>query len=600
MVCTVVLSLAATAVLAASERPNILLLIGDDHGWPYSGFMGDPIARTPNLDALAAGGTLFTEAQSTSSVCVPALRALLGALHTDQWDEHRDAVARKYGPLPPHGDVAYLWTVPRRLAAEGYISWEGGKLWEGTYDQAGFTQGMATAEPTLFTSTGDHFGRDGWEDGTALDPLRQFLDTTGSKPFFAWIAPLLPHVPYDAPPEFTSQFDQLGLTFYEAGYYANVMWLDALIGAIVAELDARGLRENTLIVYLSDNGVGIDQPYAGEGQGKGTLAELGFRTPLIFNWPGHVPAGVVRSDLVSSLDVPATILDYAGADPVAAGRGQSMRAAVETGIAGGRDLIVGHYAGAAPENNGFFVRTPVWRYTTAADGSEQIFAIADDPFEQVDVADFHTDLLPLFRSDVADWQYSLANPPQDLDVAGRLLGDDGTPAGGEALQLVGRTSDGVKLRLAVLSGADGAFWFTPVPQGTYVLRVAPATGLQVGPLTGPVPITLPFGGSGEYLPATLHNVDHSLVAGTGSIRGQVRDQAGHALAGSTIVVRGHDARATVVVVRSAGDGTYHADHLPAGLYSVTASGGPHAGRTHARLQLDEGSAATLDLSVAIR
>jgi arylsulfatase A-like enzyme len=258
------------ALGATPEQPNIVLLIGDDHGWPYSGFMGDPIAKTPNLDALAAGGTLFTEAQSTSSVCIPSLRALLAAIHTDQWDTHRAAVEAELGPQRFRTEVAYYWTVPRALAWRGYQSWEGGKLWEGTFAQAGFTQGMATEPSTLFASTGDHFGRDGWEDGSALDPLRRFLDTVGDKPFFTWIAPLLPHYPYDAPEEFQRLYVNLGLTWNEAGYYANISWLDALAGAIVAELDARGLRDNTLLVYLSDNGIGIDQPFAGSGQGLGS------------------------------------------------------------------------------------------------------------------------------------------------------------------------------------------------------------------------------------------------------------------------------------------------------------------------------------------
>src|SRR5260221_8699256 len=80
------------ALGATPDRPNILLLIGDDHGWPYAGFMGDPIAMTPNLDALAAGGTLFTEAQSTSRVFVPPLRAPLAPNPNHQWGTQRAPV----------------------------------------------------------------------------------------------------------------------------------------------------------------------------------------------------------------------------------------------------------------------------------------------------------------------------------------------------------------------------------------------------------------------------------------------------------------------------------------------------------------------------
>ena len=584
------------ALGATPERPNIVLLIGDDHGWPYSGFMGDPIAKTPNLDALAAGGTLFTDAQSTSSVCVPSLRALLAAIHTDQWDAHTAAIDAMLGPQPFRSEVAHLWTVPRALAWQGYVSWEGGKLWEGTYAQAGFSQGMATVPGTWFTSVGDHFGRDGWEDGSALDPLRGFLDTVGDRPFFTWIAPLIPHYPYDAPAEFQSQYDHLGLTVNEAGYYANISWLDALAGAIVAELDARGLRDNTLIVYLSDNGLGIDQPIAGVGQGKGTLAELGFRTPLILNWPGHVQAGVVRDDLVSELDVPATILDFAGAEPIVSGGGRSLKPAVETGTAAGRDQIVGHYVGNLPENTGYFVRTQTWRYIAVADGTEEIYAIASDPFEEVDVADLHPDLLPGFQADIADWQAAITRAPDELEAAGRLTDAAGAPLGGQPLQLVGRSAAGVKLRLDVITGPNGDFRFVALPQGSYVLRSPSQLPLSLGPYSGEIPVALPFGGLDQYLPVQAAPPAASTAAGTATIRGVLRDAGGHPLGARAVVVR-RAAQPTVdVVVRTAADGRYRAENLPPGIYRLTATAGPHLSRPRGRVRVGANADVQLDLT----
>lgn len=590
----------AAAAAPTRDRPNIVLLVGDDHGWPYSGFMGDRIVQTPHLDELAATGTVFTHGQTTASVCVPSLRTLLAGIHSDQWDAYRDAVERLAGPQRPRTEVAYYWTLPRALAWQGYDTWEGGKLWEGTFEQAGFTHGMATAvSPNVFESVGDRFGRDGWSEGVALDPFRAFLDSTGERPFFAWIAPLLPHSPFDAPPEFQALYASRGLTAQESGYYANVSWFDAFVGRVLAELDARGLRDDTLVVYLADNGVGIHQPFAGVGQGKGTLAELGFRTPVILSWPGRVPAGEVRTDLVSEVDVPATILDYARADPIVAGGGVSLRSAIETGVPVGREKIVGHYRGNTAANSGYFVRTAIWRYVLARDGSERLYEIARDPFEQTDVAGAHPELLTQFRADVAAWQAKLGTPAERLDAAGRLTDDDGAALAGEELLLSGRARDGGYVRLRVRTGPNGEFRFSDVPHGSYLLRSERRVPLALGAVTaGAIPVTLPFGGLGTYYPLRAAGGRSGIVRPPGFARigGVLRDERGRALAGRTVLVRGCGRRDVSVAVLSGRDGRYRAENLPADTYEVLALPRDHLQRPRVRVTLAPGEgAATVDL-----
>ena len=428
----------------ASPPPNVVLIIGDDHGWPHSGFMGDPFVRTPNLDALAAQGTTFTNAHNPSSVCQPSLRALLAAVHTVQWERKTDALESILGQLPRRAEVAHFRTVARELGRQGYRSWEGGKFWEGTFTTAGFTHGLATSISTnYFTSVGDQFGREGWSTGTALAPLQAFLDEAEGGPFFLWVAPMLPHTPYDAPADFRAPYEQLGLSAAEVAYYANVSWLDALTGAVLDELQTRGLRDDTLIVYVSDNGHEIGS-FAGQGHGKGTLYELGARTPVIFNWPGHVPSGAVRDDLVSTLDVPATLLDFAGADQLGDGDARSLKSALESGAPAGRDEIVSELPNALLGGSGFWVRTPQWRYVAALDGTEELYEIALDPYETLDVAALHPDLLQEFRADVAAWRAQIAAGEPLLDAAGRLTGPDGAPVAGETLQLRGRSSTGAE------------------------------------------------------------------------------------------------------------------------------------------------------------
>jgi uncharacterized sulfatase len=590
----------AAHAASSPERPNIVLLIGDDLGWPYAGFMGDRVARTPNLDALAAGGTVFSEAQDTASVCAPSLRTLLAGIHDDQWNAHRPAIQALTGLQRDRREVAYYWTVPRALAWRGYRTWEGGKLWEGTFRDAGFSAGMATAASrNPFTSVGERFGRDGWGNRTALDPLRAFLDGTGQKPFFTWIAPLLPHGPYDAPEEFRQLYQNRDLTLVEAAYYANVSWFDAFVGAVVAEIEARGLRDDTLLVYLSDNGISIDHPFPGRDQGKGTMGELGFRTPLILNWPGHVPAGQVRTDLVSELDVPATILDYAGADPIVGSDGRSLRSAVEHGSAVGRDEIVGHFVGSTPANSGFFARTQTWRYVRALDHSERLYAIATDPFERTDVSSSHADLVAAFRADVVNGEKALFKAPPELDVAGRLTDLRGAAIAGEEMLLTGRARDGVAIRLLARTGPGGDFRLLAVPHGSYVLRSGRHVPLRLGHVNWwYIPLRLPLGGLGAFFPLEAAPRAPAAV-GTSAIRGTLRDPSGRPLDGRAVAIRRRDRPfGTVAVALSAADGRYRAENLPSGSYEVRAAGGPRAHAPRAHLELDADDTATVDLETA--
>src|SRR5262249_21497072 len=161
----------------AQGKPNVVLIIGDDLGWTDVGFMESfrtletnqgpmpiqDIVQTPNLDSIAAAGVVFRNGNTTSSVCRSSLQTLLSAagLHSIQWKAMLQELDMLPGipPLPFREDVKYHRTLPRELGRLGYRAWEGGKMWEGTYAMAGFTDGLATAIGDLFHSVGDDFGR---------------------------------------------------------------------------------------------------------------------------------------------------------------------------------------------------------------------------------------------------------------------------------------------------------------------------------------------------------------------------------------------------------------------------------------------------------
>jgi arylsulfatase A len=572
------------AVVASAAPPNIVLVIGDDHGWPDSGFMGHPFVRTPHLDALAAGGTVFRQAQSTASICGPSLRALLAGIPSADWEETRAAIESIVGPIPTREEVVYFRTLPRELARLGYLSWEGGSMWEGTFAQAGFTAGLADRIGGPFHSVGDDFGRRGWDPSAcgddaqartacpALAPVRRFLDQTGGRPFLLWFAPKIPHTPFDAPASYRSLYAGRGLRRGEVGYYANVSWFDAVVGELVEELDARGLRENTLIVSLSDNGWQVGQGIAGKGKGKGTLHELGFRSPLVLHWPGHVPAGVVRDDLVSSLDVFPTVLDYAGAESLTDRPGRSIRHAVESGEPVGRDALVNHYRGAEPGLSGWIVRTPEWRYLRFEDGREELYRISVDPYEENDAAKDHPEQLASLRDVLATWSRDARVPPATLEAAGRLTDEEGTPIAGAGMRLRGRSSEGVRIDLHSLTASDGSFRFRNVPAGPYFLTAAGGVAeLRSGAHFGSLPLRLPLGSIGAHVPIVGSPRPRVAVANDASVAGRITTEHGEPLAGAELSVRARTGHREVRAgVRSDARGAFLVESLPAASYRLDA------------------------------
>ena len=139
------------------ERPNIVLIIGDDHDYRDFGFMGSDVAHTPTLDRLAAAGTVFDLAYSTASVCRPSLRTLLTGLHPLEYRMHEVQLHRDRR-IYPDADrlMSALHTLPSRLADVGYKSFQAGKYSDGSFREAGFTEGMLQRSTTCGLQCSPH------------------------------------------------------------------------------------------------------------------------------------------------------------------------------------------------------------------------------------------------------------------------------------------------------------------------------------------------------------------------------------------------------------------------------------------------------------
>jgi len=282
--------------------------------------------RTPHLDALAEQGLVFPRGYVPTALCRPSLATLVTGLHPHQ---HRIT-----GNDPPRGTdraallshIAALETLPELLGRAGYRSFQAGKWWEGSFADGGFGAGMSHGDP----ARGGRHGDDGLAIGRdSMQPVFDFVDACAEEgaPFFLWYAPFLPHTPHDPPGRILEAYLRPGLPEPVAKYRAMCAWFDETCGQLLEHLEARGLAEDTLVVFLVDNGW-IQRPDSRgfAPRSKRTPYEGGVRTPVVLRWPSRIEPGR-RDTPVSSVDVPATILSACGVEAPAAWPGVDLRVA---------------------------------------------------------------------------------------------------------------------------------------------------------------------------------------------------------------------------------------------------------------------------------
>ena len=346
---------------ARSEQPNLVLIIGDDQSWTDFGFMGHQTIETPNLDALANAGAVFTRGYVPTALCRPSLATLATGLyaHTHGITGNDPSVAGappgveywndpRYRALNQRvvGRIDDTPSLPDLLADAGYVSFQSGKWWEGDYARGGFTAGMTHGDQDRGGRHGDAsltIGREG------LQPIFDFIEGAGDQPFFVWYAPFLPHTPHNPPARLLEKYQIPGRSIEIARYYAMCEWFDETVGDLLGYLDGRGLAEDTLVAFVTDNGWIQATPDVGLPDGwnqlfaprsKQSPFEGGTRTPIVLRWPGVIEPGR-HGMLASSVDLAPTLLGGAGLDPPEAMPGIDLVRAVAGGEPPIRDAIFG-------------------------------------------------------------------------------------------------------------------------------------------------------------------------------------------------------------------------------------------------------------------
>lgn len=302
--------------------PNVLLIISDDQGWQDYSFMGHPQIKTPALDRLAAQSLTFQRGYSPVPLCRPSLATIATGLYPHQHgvtgndpalpDAGVNAMAARGNPSYAHyyetivGNFHSCPNFVRELTTHGYRSFETGKWWEGDpVKTAGFTAAMTQGE-TKGSRHGDaglKIGREG------LAPITDFIAQPSTQPWLVWYAPMLPHAPHTPPAELLEKYLKLAPTEPVARYWAAVEWFDRTCGELLDYLDRKGLRKNTLVLYVTDNGWIQDPARANRfaPRSKLTPYEGGSRTPIMISWPGHVSPRMDREHLASTIDLWPTL-----------------------------------------------------------------------------------------------------------------------------------------------------------------------------------------------------------------------------------------------------------------------------------------------------
>src|SRR5262245_42658998 len=273
-------------LLADDKKLNVILIVSDDQGWTDFGFMGHDVVKTPHLDKLAAQSAAFPNGYVPTSLCRASLAALLTGQYAHQHkiccNDPPDGVDR----AKMHPFIKKAPALPRLLQSAGYVSLQTGKYWEGHYANAGFTHGM--------TTKGRH-GDEGLAIGRkTMKPIYDFIDAAKGKPFFVWYAPMMPHEPHNPPERLLKKYTAKDRPLKLAKYYAMIEWFDETIGDLMAYLDRKKLTDDTLVVFVVDNGwiqeTGPKKTTRGNFAPKSKLSPYdgGLRVPVLLRWPEKV------------------------------------------------------------------------------------------------------------------------------------------------------------------------------------------------------------------------------------------------------------------------------------------------------------------------
>lgn len=425
----------ATATDPQTARKNVLFIVSDDLN-NFLGCYGNPLAKTPNIDRLAARGTMFQRAYCTFPLCGPSRNSMLTGLYPNSTGILRNQELFRQ-TIPSHISLPqafrldgyfaarigkmYHYNVPRSVGTNGH---DDPGSWELEINPAGVDR--LDEEPFIYTLRPGQFGGTlSWYASPKSDPYHtdgiMALDAQWvlercaarrDRPFFLAVGFYRPHTPYVAPEDpyfgyydqqqmpihpdvtqFAGKVPQAALASYKAeqdkltdelrrqavqAYYASISFMDAQVGKVVDTLDRLGLSENTVIVFTSDHGYHMGEHGLWQ---KMSLFEESARVPMLIVAPGVAKSGAVVEAPVSQVDLYPTLTELCGVRSPDTLQGQSLVPILQNPTSEGRGWAltqVTRQHGRSVGNDrrgqffGYSLRTQRWRYTQWDEGREGV------------------------------------------------------------------------------------------------------------------------------------------------------------------------------------------------------------------------------------
>jgi arylsulfatase A-like enzyme len=462
---------------AGASRPNVVLIVTDDQGWGDFGFQGNPVIRTPRLDRLAEGSARL-ESFYVHPVCTPTRAALMTARAPqrtrafDTWigrammEPEEVTVAEALRDAGWATGIFGKWHLgdcpPMRAIDQGFeeaLVHRGGGIGQPADPEGG--EGRYT-DPVLFHN-GERVEPIGYCTDIYFEAAQRWIRSSveSGRPFFAYLPTNAPHAPYhDVPEALLEEYAAVDLSADAfpsseghplpeddnhdrlARIFAMITNIDENVGRLLDELETLGISEDTLVLFLVDNGPNTRRWVGGRRGSKAEVYEGGVRSPFLARWPGRLEPGVASDRVSCDMDVMPTILEACGVAVPAPVEidGRSLLPLLERREVEWNDRAItlqAHRGDHAVRYHNFFTRTDRWKLLNASGfGREverveprfELYDMVADPLELVDVATDHPEVVRELCATYDAWFDDVSSTRPDNFAPPRIhLGEETAP-----------------------------------------------------------------------------------------------------------------------------------------------------------------------------
>jgi arylsulfatase A-like enzyme len=436
------LLLAAFAVHVTAAKPNIVLFFVDDLGWTDVGYRSK-VFESPNIDRLAAESLDFTQAYVASPTCSPSRSTLVTGKHPARMrivrhvpTSPKNPAFDRYGrtdeewnllPTDPAQFPCRNWlplehtTYAEALKKHGYYNLFVGKWHLGHDDYHPIKQGF---DRQIGTSNWGHPGsykppffknsevmsdeKERYLTDKLTDETVRFIESYDrEQPFMVSLWYYSVHKPHIGRDDLVKQFEAKGLKGADAQYAAMIKAVDNSIGRVRQSLKTKGIDQNTVIIFTSDQGSWFENPPYRGSKRVDTLCEGGARVPFIVNWPGVTPAGAKNNSVVQTTDIFPTLVELAGGDPNKHPNLDGI--SLVPLLRNNGELKRGEpiYAYRAYEDLYVSVREGPWKLLAYRSGKLNLYRVESDRYEQTDLAEKKPKIVTRLGNKLIAWENKL-------------------------------------------------------------------------------------------------------------------------------------------------------------------------------------------------